>query len=234
MGLILFLRFPTMFSTLLVISVAVALAIIAGTAIAPAHRLTAAGGFWILATLFVWKYLRSLPSLIAAFIGGVVATAVIGIWVHPRRPAAARRWILTCSGILVVGLLVFFETRRLDWPRRQDPLPWALGTNVAGVTACYTHDLGGFMDTQQLWCLDVTPEAVQLISARLRLETVSVVPPPFWNHSPHWWPRRLPAGAVAFQSSEFEAYTRGRDGDHYFMLYDKEHQRVFVWAKFNF
>ncbi|MDZ4344143.1 MAG: hypothetical protein U1E51_17120 [Candidatus Binatia bacterium] len=128
--------------------------------------------------------------------------------------------------------------RYLDWPAQPDGLPpelrEALGVEGTRAVTFYAYDLGGFIDREWLWRIDAKPDLVAQVISSFELRRAGAVPPAFWRMAPHYWPRSMPAGAEAFQSPWFSANGRGRDGAHYFLLYDKMHERAFVWYKNNF
>ena len=110
----------------------------------------------------------------------------------------------------------------------------AVGTNVSGISAFYTYDRGGFIDREWLWRIDANPETIARTVTGLGLHPSTIAPPAFWRMPPHYWPRSMPPNSEMFQSPAFVAETRGPDGPHYYMVYDKAQQRAFVWFKSNF
>ena len=139
---------------------------------------------------------------------------------------------------LLVASLVFIEMRYVDWPARPDVLLYPL-TNIlqedAGlIDAFYQYDLGGWFDHQWLWRIDAHPDDISRIVARLDLKQTDEIPDAFWRMPPHYWPRSRGENIEAFQSARFIAESRGQDGCHFFMLYDRTQGRAYVWFKDNF
>jgi hypothetical protein len=91
--------------------------------------------------------------------GGVAAIAFVAWWCHPRRRARATWWVAlgTCGACFAVIGLVY--ARYVDRAARLEPLPaelsHALGMNASHVMAFYGYDLGGFIDHEWLWRIDV-------------------------------------------------------------------------------
>jgi len=142
------------------------------------------------------------------------------------------------AAAVLASLFGFVYARHVDWPTQADEVPLNLahvfGTDASSVRAFYIYDLGGFIDHEWLWRIECEADTVALIITRFRLHATNTIPQQFWEMPPHYWPRSMPSGAEAFQSSSFYADSRGPDGPHYFLLHDKTHGRAFVWFKSNF
>ena len=212
------------------------LVVLAGSLLAPRQRLAVALVLFGAGTALATALLRF--HLLGTLIGGVVAVAFVGWWFHSRRTGRSTLWVAV--GVCV-ALFVFIGVafaRFVDRPSQPDALSpelaHALGTNASLVTAFYRYDHGGFIDHEWLWRIDATPEAMALVVSGLGLHSTNAVPRDFWRMPPHYWPRAMPAGGVAFQSSMFSEDTRGPDGAHYFLVHDKTQSRAFVWVKDNF
>jgi hypothetical protein len=210
--------------------------VIAGSVMAPRHRLATAIVLCILGALSAAIFVRFL--FLSACIGGLAAFGFIAWWYRPGRTGSAtRRVALIASGVFIT-ILVIVYSRHADWPARADPLPPQLadilGTNGSRVVAFYRYDRGGFIDHEWLWRVDTDSNMVELMVTKLDLQPTNTVPRQFWRLPPFYWPRSMPADAVAFQSRLFWGDQRGPDGSHYFLLHDRQRKRAFVWVKDNF
>ena len=212
------------------------LIVLAGSLLAPRQRLLVAlillaSGTAVAATLFSFHLLGTL-------IGGLAGVAFVAWWFHSRRTARSSLWVgigVGAAFLLFIGVVFARFVDRPAHPVALSPeLAHALGTNASLVTAFYRYDRGGFIDHEYLWRIDATPEAMALVVSGLGLHSTNTVPRDFWRMPPHYWPRSMPAGGVAFQSSMFSGDSRGPDGAHYFLVHDKTQRRAFVWVKDNF
>jgi hypothetical protein len=212
------------------------LIVLAGSLLAPRHRFVTTIVLLVLGTVFGALLLSF--HVLGIVAGGLVAVAFVAWWFHSRRTARATVSVgaAACAAFFAFALLVY--ARHVDRPARPDQLPselaYALGTKASRLTTFYRYDLGGFIDHQWLWRIDAMPDVVALVVSGLGLRSTNAVPQRFWRMPPHYWPRSMPVGAEAFQSPAFSADSRGPDGSHYFLLYDKAHERAYVWFKSNF
>ena len=212
------------------------LIVLAGSLLAPRQRLAVALVLCVAGTALATALMSF--HLLGTLVGGIVAVAFVAWWFHPQRTRRSALWvgIGVCAAFFVFISVVF--ARFVDRPAHPEALSpqlvHALGTNASLVTAFYRYDRGGFIDHEWLWRIDATPEAMALVVSGLGLHSTNAVPRDFWRMPPHYWPRAMPAGGVAFQSSMFSEDTRGPDGAHYFLVHDKTQSRAFVWVKDNF
>ena len=215
--------------------------VLTGSLLAPRARIAVAVILSVLCIAFLFDFSFGIAlkeSAVGAIVGANISVALIAWWFHSRRTT----WSIICVGL--IGFLAFFGflglvyARYIDRPARPDALPSqltrALGTNTSAVSAFYEYDLGGFIDSEELWRIDASPEAVALVITGLKLNGTNAVPSKFFGMPPHYWPRSFPAGAEAFQSEWFSADSRGPDGLHYLLLHDKKQGRAYVWCKMNF
>lgn len=214
----------------------VASIVLAGALVAPRWSLAVALVLCAAATLTAVWFMKM--SIVSASAGALAAVMFVGIWFGPGRSPASTRWIaigLVCGALMFLGLVAL---RHLDWPAQPDDLPpelrETLGVEDAHAVTFYAYDLGGFIDREWLWRIHARADLIAQVIAGLKLRRTDAVPPSFWRMAPHYWPRSLPTGAEAFHSPGFTADGRGQDGAYYFLLYDKAHQRAFVWFKNNF
>ena len=167
-----------------------------------------------------------------------MAGGFVAWWFHPNRTKRSTVQVSLAAVAACLAFLGFVYLRYVDMPARPSELPQelveALGANVSGVAAFYRYDLGGFIDHEWLWRIDAQPDVVTLIVSALKLRSTHAVPPQFWRMPPSYWPRSMPPGSEAFESSGFSAENRGRDGEHYFLVHDKTQNKTFVWLKSNF
>jgi hypothetical protein len=211
--------------------------VLAGALAAPRARFLVALALWMVVTEFSFLLLDvHLPGLL---LGGGVAVAVVAWWVAPRRSAWVTRWGIVSLGVASVAAAGFVIARMTDWPARPDPLPpflaTVLGPDAARVREFHRYDLGGFLDHQQLWRLEVDDQAVVVSLVRgLGLQPTDTVPRSFWRMPPLAWARRMPEAGRAYSSPGFTAEDRGPDGVHYFLVSDLGRDRVLVWEKDNF
>jgi hypothetical protein len=212
------------------------LIVLVGTVLAPRHRFVTAMVLLVLGTLLGALLLSF--HVLGLVAGGLVAVAFVACWFHPRRTArsAVSMGAAACAACLAFAVLVY--ARHVDRPARPDQLPSeladVLGTHASRLTTFYRYDLGGFIDHQWLWRIDAMPDVVALVVSGLGLRSTNAVPQRFWRMPPHYWPRAMPVSGEAFQSPAFSADSRGPDGSHYFLLYDKAHGSAYVWVKSNF
>jgi len=212
------------------------LIVVAGSCAAPRCRLTTAAFLFVFVAL-PSSYLQNhhLPS---TCLGGLLAIAFVAWWFHPSRSSRSVLWVGSAVSGAVVAFIGVVYAYHVDRPARPDELPVALSrqleADASSVGAFYQYDLGGFIDHQWLWRIDAKPDVVAHIVASLNLQPTDVVPPRFWQMPPHYWPRKMPTDAKAFQSPLFPADQRGPDGNHYFLLHDEAQNRAFVWFKRNF
>lgn len=211
------------------------LIVLAGSMIAPRRQFITAIFLFVLVAMIVLL----LPfHAVSAFAGGLLSVAFVGWWFHPSRTRRSTMWVGVAVGAACLAFLSLVYARHVDRPARPEQLPpeliYALGTNASGVAAFYRYDLGGFIDHEWLWRIDANPDSVALVVSSLKLQSTNAVPPQFWRMPPHYWPRSMPPGSEAFQSSAFSANSRGPDGEHYFLVHDKSQDKAFVWLKSNF
>lgn len=173
----------------------------------------------------------------ASVAGGIVGVAGVAWWrAARRRPLGARHMRRVLAGVALC-LVSLVATRYVDWPERPDDIPIALSQAVgstSGITAFHAYDLGGFIDREWLWRFEATDDALARVTSSLRLHPTATVPDQFWRMPPYYWPRSLPTDAQVYQSEAFTADGRGRDGQHFLLVYDRHRRRVFVWFKDNF
>jgi hypothetical protein len=212
------------------------LIVVAGSMVAPRHQFITAI-FLLVLGLALTNWLLSVHA-VGAFTGGLLAVAFVAWWFHPGRTRRSTMRVGVAVGAAFLAFLNLVYARHVDWPARPDQLPpqlsYALGTNPSDGAALYRYDLGGFIDHEWLWRIDAKPDVVARVVSGLRLRSTGTVPPRFWRMPPYYWPRSMPAGGEAFQSSAFSADGRGPDGEHYFLVHDKTQDRAFVWLKSNF
>ncbi len=210
--------------------------VLAGAFVAPRWRLAVALVLCAATTLATVWFIKL--TIVTASAGGLAAVMFIAFWFGSGRSPASTRWMAIALGGGALAFLGLVELRHLDWPAWPDDLPRelreTLGVEDARAVTFYAYDLGGFIDRQWLWRIDATPNHIAQVIAGLKLRRTDAVPPSFLRMAPHYWPRSLPTGAEAFQSIGFTAGGRGQDGAYYFLLYDKAHDRAFVWFKNNF
>jgi len=212
------------------------LIVLAGSIFAPRHPFITAIFLFVLGTALTSWLLN--VHIVGAFAGGLLAIAFVAWWFHPSRTRRSTVWVGIAAGAAFIAFLGLVYGRHVDRPARAERLPpeltYALGTNASGVAAFYRYDLGGFIDHEWLWRIDATPDVVARVVSGLTLRETNAVPAQFWRMPPHYWPRSMPPGGEAFQSSAFSADSRGPDGQHYFLVHDKTQGRAFVWLKSNF
>ncbi|MBX3410098.1 MAG: hypothetical protein KF859_09465 [Phycisphaeraceae bacterium] len=214
--------------------------VFAGSLAAPRHRVLV--GILLAAVLSVLatESTETLPqNPLGVIVGGVIAASAIWLIFCERRgvPSTLGAAALICAALLVFyGAVVGPYTHRNAQPESSLDLVLtnALGTKASEIAAFYRYNYGGFIDSEELWRIDATPEAIAMMVEKFGLQSVSVVPRSFWRLPPHYWPRSMPAGGEAFQSPKFSAYKRGEDGYHYLMIHDKARGRAYVWLKINF
>ena len=210
------------------------LIVLAGSLLAPQHRLVTAIVLFVLAT-FLGPFLLYF-HLMGTGVGGLVAVGLVTWWFSPRHTARSAFWIggAACAALAVfVGLV---HARYVDRPAHPEPLPYqltfALGPAASRVTAFYRYNLGGvFISSEGLCRIDAKPDVIAALVHGLGLQSTNAVPQRFWHMPPYYWPRSMSAGAQAFQSPAFSAEGLGPMGTSYFLLHDRAQERAFVWCK---
>lgn len=211
--------------------IAGALAVFAGAAIAPSHKTVAAIGLTVAGVAYLCSHF-DIDTFLPAMIGGGCASGFAWLWFDPMRSSRTEKWVHIGETVCGYVFCALVASYRLDCPAFRDSLPSQLGSDITGVCNCYTYHLpGNGLDSQDVWQLDVTPEAFQMITDRLKLSIAVSVPPQFWRKAPYWWPRHSPPNVTAWQSHEFPVDAPASNGSHYFLLYDPDLHRVFVWVK---
>jgi len=213
-----------------------AIVVMAGSLVAPRHRVLTAIVLFVLGSVPITILLGfHLPS---ACVGGLVSIALLAWWFHPRHTARSTRWVAIGASAASLAFIALVYACHVDRLARPEQLPseltHALGAEASRVGAFYRYDLGGFIDHEWLWRIHAKPEVIALVVAGLDLQPANAVPPRFWRMPPHYWPRSMPPGALAFQSRSFAGDRRGPDGSHYFLLHDQKEGRALVWVKDNF
>jgi hypothetical protein len=161
-----------------------------------------------------------------------------------------KRW--DWGKLIIPGvILCFFVTPYfccsgvLDWmfgPERPKPmrakpvteeLKRDLGEDAGKVSGFGMFDLGGaFLAHEYLWRFEASPEVMAQLTVKWKL-TPAAVPAVFWEMGPTDWIRAMPDGGEAFQSPGFKPLGWKPEGEHYFVLYDKEKGVAYVWFKDN-
>lgn len=139
-----------------------------------------------------------------------------------------RKLVKIVVGVLVAGGL-FGLSRFFDFPA----IPDRKSSGFEGLRF-YSYGLGGFIDTQYLWRVDGDREAIESLMTRLKLQKTDAIPDEFWRVRPYYWPKKDFNGSEAYRSPSFSASSRGRDGRHFFAVYDPDKNRAYVWLKDNF
>jgi hypothetical protein len=177
-------------------------------------------------------------GVIGSVVGGLFAVGFVAWWFHPNRTRRSTARVSLTIGATCLAFLGLVYLRYVDMPARPAELPpelvETLGANVARAAAFHRYDLGGFIDHEWLWRVDAPPDIVTLVISGLKMHKTDSVPPQLWRMPPYYWPRSMPPGGEAFESSGFSAENRGRDGEHYFLVHDKTQNKAFVWLKSNF
>ncbi|OGN29838.1 MAG: hypothetical protein A3A33_00935 [Candidatus Yanofskybacteria bacterium RIFCSPLOWO2_01_FULL_49_25] len=207
---------------------------LAGSITAPQHKKQAAFVLWILATLISLIYMReevSVMALYGSICGGALALILMKIWSAKQSLSLKKRIaILSTIFLVLVGL---GYARYKDFPSFPDPLPHQL-RNISGIREFHVVALGGFIDEDFVWRIDTDGQTIERVASILQARATNDVPKEFLGGGPYWWPKRLPKQYRAFRSEWFVADRRGSDGVHYFLLYDQDQQRGYVWVKNNF
>jgi hypothetical protein len=139
------------------------------------------------------------------------------------------------AGALLAAFVVLSAASYFDWPGIPDAVPTRLleaTDRRLAISHFSSYALGGFLDMELLWRIDASPEVLEAIASKLGMVSSDTAPGRFWRMPPYYWPRSLPAGARLYSTPSFPADTRGSDGDHYFMLVERN--RGLVWVKNNF
>jgi len=210
--------------------------VLAGSLPAPRRQCISAVVIFVPATAVVgWVFNF---HVIGSVVGGLFAVGFVAWWFHPNRTRRSTARVSLTIGATCLAFLGLVYLRYVDMPARPAELPpelvETLGANVARVAAFHRYDLGGFIDHEWLWRVDAPPDIVTLVISGLKMHKTDSVPPQLWRMPPYYWPRSMPPGGEAFESSGFSAENRGRDGEHYFLVHDKTQNKAFVWLKSNF
>lgn len=149
-----------------------------------------------------------------------------------------KRIILIFSVATVMFFVGIVVSHRLDFPSFPDEPPWqleqAVGAKLAEIDSFSSYNFLGFLDTESLWRVKANPDIAEQIVQGLHVQSTKAVPQEFWRMPPWYWPRSLPENAELYQTAGFETVKLGDDGNHYFVVYDKSKNTLFVWHKFFF
>lgn len=177
---------------------------------------------------------HAVTNLIEAIVGGLVTALIVWLWVRPGHSTNTRKYIVALCAVSIIlsGGLLF--ARFLDYPAYPDPLPNYYGLEKFDIAQFYSYRLAGFIDETYFWRFQTNETTIQNIAAAFSLEKVDNIPSDFLYYRPFWWPKRVPDHFLAFKSQEFSFTTRPGDGTYYFLVYDQDLQRAFVWVDANF
>jgi hypothetical protein len=109
-------------------------------------------------------------------------------------------------------------------------------SNSSAVADVWAYDLGGFIDRESVWRIDLPPTLRDTFVANHGLTSVDAtnVPIEFFKAFPRRWRPSHTPECEYFATPRFPATGRGQDGEHYFMMYDAKRGRMYVWLKSNF
>lgn len=160
-------------------------------------------------------------------------------------PPARRRRRLRLAPIRLLCVMLFgvvVAKVGFDWPAFSDPVPWEIKHSVADrpdlIGRADVYDFwGNFIDSQHLWQVEVSVEAIPALVRDFRVRELTgaeEVPDDFWGQMPYWWRPPRTGPARYFISPGFQTDTRGIDGHFYLMAYDEAAGVLYVWFKNNF
>jgi len=179
-------------------------------------------------------------------VGGILAALVwslYGLRYVERKPV----WALTVGrfavGVAVVVFLVWLVLLRqgVVWDETPDQVPQGMRVAVHHamgqparpdvqfhyfVPAPSNIDPGDIAEF--LWRLDAPVPVLRQLIVDLDLELVNHAPPVFWNMTPGYWPRSLPAGGEIYTTRNFARYGAG---PNLLLVFDPEKSRVYVWDR---
>ncbi|MEK7615646.1 MAG: hypothetical protein AAB420_00390 [Patescibacteria group bacterium] len=225
-GLFLILAFASTFASVIV-----------GSLIAPSHKTQTALALSLGLPLVSFLINRDFQSMFWVNAGGMVAgglfaTLLTWLWTKPNRTQQTHKVIvIVCTLVFVAGGGILFA-RLMDYPAKPDSTPGTLSWYP--VSAFYSYRLAGFIDETNFWRFEANKETIQKIAVDSRFEQTTDVPDDFFYYRPYWWPKKLPQNYLAFKSPEFSFDVRPGDGDYYFLVYDQDLQRAYVWVDDNF
>ncbi len=213
-------------------------AILTGMYLAPAHKIkTGAILALTLPLLFVILsrsfHSHDLIQFVATAFGGLLAVLIQRKNNNLVAMSSSRKpYLYGLLGILVI-IGGFLFARIMDFPARPDSLP-NQGLGKLNVSSFYSYRLAGFIDETYLWRMDAEEETVRTLADSLDLEEIRKVQDDFFYWRPYWWPKKLPSNYLAFRSPGYEIGTRPSDDWYYYLVYDKDKKRAYIWVDQNF
>lgn len=200
--------------------------------------------------LFQWFTLFSLAlgSVVAFGLRGVAGVMLaLSLWMI-RQGYRKHLTGVGCLGYLMTVPSAFFLYSAIMWHQLTgggpidypEDYPRALAeivrTNGRVARNVRAHRLGGFIDSEYVWRIDLPSTLRDTFVTDHRLVAVDTanVPAAFFEAFPRRWRLSHTSECEYFATPGFPATGRGPDGDHYFMMYDRKLERMYVWLKSNF
>jgi hypothetical protein len=170
-------------------------------------------------------------------LAAVVASRVLRLPVHIERRRAR---MLAAVVWVPIGLFLGYQV--LDYKGLMSPVSqcpghmYLLQPHCADVSEFNEHELAGFIDRSFVATLRVRPGALATIVTANQLQAISPadVPESFWRQPPFWWTIGKTTAARVYMTPGFSFGGRGRDGDYYLFIEERQTGEVFVYFQNNF
>ncbi len=206
---------------------------------------------------FSLKQLLWLMAIVSAVLGAVVvfglrgamaSMLVFSVWTIYYGRRRRNAWPLfvgiiftLASGFgLYVALVIHMMSGGVGPIRSSVDYPFELTDMIKLTGASYENtlaqDLGGFIDSEYAWRIDLSAAQCDQVVAELGLVTMGSgsVPREFYLAFPRAWRPQYTGDSQYFSTAGFPANHRGADGQHYFVMYDAKLGHMYVWLKRNF
>lgn len=153
-----------------------------------------------------------------------------------------RVWITVC--VYAVLCAILFVLRQYDIPPIHRGVPASvsfiekqIGAEIA--SSRYFVRMN-FIDREYLWRCELTEEQFALLPeffkrfGNIACVSASDVPRQFFHHRAYWWSVEASPETVFWATRNFPTETRGGDGYHVIMSYDRGRRVLHAWIKNNF
>lgn len=206
---------------------------------------------------FSLKQLLWLTAIVSALLAAVVvfglrgvlaSLLVLSVWTIYYARRRRNGWLLFAGVMftvamahgLYVAVLIHTVSGGVGPIRSSRDYPFELADMIKATGAGYDNirveKLGGFIDSEYAWRIDLSSAQRDQVVADLGLVTVASgnVPREFFGAFPRGWRPQHTADSQCFGTPGFTANGRGADGEYYFVMYDARLGQMYVWLKRNF
>lgn len=177
--------------------------------------------------------LLSITFVLSAIVGGGCAILLASIKQLPFGRSLSRGKLLVIGAVVVNvislggGLL-----RLMDIPAFTDPLPSdiseMLPKGAGQPTKVNVYELGGFLDSAYLVCIDAPPATLTALGRKIAKSSTKSPGGKFFSFAPYWWPKSMPKGGKVYRTLDQEFMTHPGDGEFVTMLVDPSGTRAWI------